>query len=62
MTMSLTIIIVVQQQHPIHPKLYQNYYYNEYRDGILEIAKTIFNNTLDQIVDKTMHSSACVSV
>ena len=36
------------------PNLYQNYYYKEYREGIIEIAKTFFNNTLDQIVDKTM--------
>jgi flagellar biosynthesis GTPase FlhF len=36
------------------PNLYQNYYYNEYREGIIEIAKTFFNNTLDQIVDKIM--------
>ena len=36
------------------PNLYQNYYYKEYREGIIEIAKTFFNNTLDQLVDKTM--------
>ena len=32
---------------------YQNYYYNEYHEGILEIAKTFFNGLLDQLVDKT---------
>ena len=37
-----------------YPKPYQNYYYNEYHEGILEIAKTFFNGLLNQIVDKTM--------
>ena len=36
------------------PNLYQNYCYKEYREGLIEIAKTFFNNTLDQLVDKTM--------
>jgi hypothetical protein len=35
-------------------KSYQNYYYKEYHEGILEIAKTFFNNRLHQLVDKTM--------
>jgi len=33
---------------------YQNYYYDEYQEGILEIAKTFFNGLLNQLVDKTM--------
>ena len=33
---------------------YQNYYYNEYHEGILEIAKTFFNGLLDQLVHKTL--------
>ena len=37
-----------------YPKLYENYYYKEYRESIIDIAKTFFNNTLDQLVDKTM--------
>jgi hypothetical protein len=37
-----------------YPKPYQNYYYNEYHEGILEIAKTFFNSLLNQLVDKTM--------
>jgi hypothetical protein len=37
-----------------YPKSYQNYYYNEYHEGILEIAKTFFNGLLNQLVNKTM--------
>jgi hypothetical protein len=37
-----------------YPKPYQNYYYNEYHEGILEIAKTFFNGLLNQLVNKTM--------
>jgi hypothetical protein len=36
------------------PKLYENYYYNEYRECILEIAKTFLKILSNQIVDKTM--------
>jgi hypothetical protein len=32
----------------------QNYYYNKYHEGILEIAKTFLNILLNQLVDKTM--------
>ncbi len=35
------------------PKLYQKYY-NDYREGILEIAKTFLRMLSNQIVDKTM--------
>jgi len=35
-------------------KSHKNYYYNEYHEGILEIAKTFFNSLLNQLVDKTM--------
>jgi glycogen synthase len=38
---------------PTYPKPYQNHYYNEYHEGILEIAKTFFNGLLNQIVNKT---------
>jgi hypothetical protein len=30
-----------------------NYYYNEYHEGILEIAKTFFKNLLKQLVVET---------
>jgi hypothetical protein len=39
-------------------KPYQNYYYNEYHKGILEIAKTFFNSLLNQLVNKTMVTAA----
>ena len=41
-----------------YPKPYQNYYYNEYHKGILEIAKTFFNSLLSQMVNKTMVTAA----
>jgi hypothetical protein len=37
-----------------YPKSYQNHYYDEYQEGILEIAKTFFNSLLNQLVDKTL--------
>jgi hypothetical protein len=36
------------------PKAYQNYYYNKYHEGILELAKGFLNILLNQLVDKTM--------
>ena len=38
------------------PKLYQTYY-NDYREGILEIAKAVFNSLSNQLVNKTMVTS-----
>ena len=35
-------------------KPYQNYYYNEYREGILEIAKGFLKILSSQLVDNTM--------
>jgi hypothetical protein len=35
-------------------KPYQNYYYNKYHEGILEIAKGFLKILLNQLVDKTM--------
>jgi hypothetical protein len=32
----------------------QNYYYNEYHDGILEIANSLLKILTNQIVDKTI--------
>jgi len=36
------------------PKAYQNYYYNKYHEGILEISKGFMKILTNQIVDKTM--------
>jgi hypothetical protein len=36
------------------PKPNQNHYYNEYHEGILEIAKGFLNILLNQLVDKMM--------
>jgi hypothetical protein len=35
-------------------KSHQNYYYNEYHEGILEIANSLLTMLLNQLVDKTM--------
>lgn len=35
-------------------KLYQNHYYNEYHEGILEIANSLMKILTNQTVDKTM--------
>jgi hypothetical protein len=32
----------------------QNRYYNEYHEGLLELAKAFFKTLLNQLVDKTM--------
>jgi chromosome segregation ATPase len=32
----------------------QNHYYNEYHEGLLELAKGFLNSLLNQVVDKTM--------
>lgn len=32
----------------------RNYYYNEYREALLRVAKGLFNNLLNQLADKTM--------
>jgi hypothetical protein len=36
------------------PKPYQKYHYNEYHEGIFEMAKTFFNGLLSQLVNNTM--------
>jgi hypothetical protein len=37
-----------------YPKPYQNHYYNEYHEGILEIANSFLKILLNQLVNKTM--------
>jgi hypothetical protein len=41
-------------RHSHSTKLNQNYYYNEYHEGILEIANSLFKILTNQTVDKTM--------
>ena len=38
-------------------KPHQNHYYNEYHEGLLEIAKGFLKILLNQLVDKTMVAS-----
>jgi predicted transcriptional regulator len=33
---------------------HQNYYYNEYHEGLVELSKGFLNILLNQLVDKTM--------
>ena len=56
---NVLIIVVLHLQQYHYPsfsysKAYQNHYYNEYHEGILEIAKTFLNILLNQLVNKTM--------
>ena len=37
-----------------HSPILQNYYYNEYHEGILEIADSLLKMLLNQLVDNTM--------
>jgi hypothetical protein len=39
---------------PTSPKAYQNYYYDKYHEGLVELAKGFFKSLLNQLVDKTM--------
>jgi chromosome segregation ATPase len=43
---------------PLHSPILenQNYYFNEYHEGLVEIAKGFLNILLNQLVDKTMRS------
>jgi hypothetical protein len=41
-----------------HTKLNQNYYYNEYREGIIEIANSLLKILTNRIVDETMVAAA----
>jgi len=40
--------------HSHFTKVHQNYYYNEYHEGLVEIAKGFLNILLNQSVNKTM--------
>jgi DNA repair ATPase RecN len=40
--------------HSPSAETYQNYYYNKYHEGLVEIAKGFLNILLNQLVDKTM--------
>jgi hypothetical protein len=39
-------------------KVHQNYYYNEYREGTIEIANSLLKILLKQMVDNTMVAAA----
>jgi hypothetical protein len=49
-----TAAILSSSTNRTSPKLHQNYYYNEYHEGLVEIAKIFLSNLLNQLVDKTM--------
>jgi len=52
MGMGTTAAAISPSRHST--KLNQNYYYNEYREGILEIANSLLKILANQVVDKTM--------
>jgi hypothetical protein len=48
-----TTAVAVSSSHS-STKVHQNYYYNEYHEGILEIAGSLLKILLNQMVDDTM--------
>jgi hypothetical protein len=51
---STTSTAISSSLHSHSTKVHRNYYYNEYHEGILEIAKGFVKIMTNQIVDKTM--------
>ena len=51
---SITGAVAISSSPNFHSKVNQNYYYNEYHEGILEIANSLLKILTNQIVDKTM--------
>jgi hypothetical protein len=49
-----TTVISTPYTSSTSTKPYQNYYYNKYHEGILEIAKGFLKIMTNQLVDKTM--------
>jgi hypothetical protein len=47
-------ILSSSSTYSTYTKRYQNYYYNKYHEGILEIAKGFLKMLTSQIADKTM--------
>ena len=45
---------VLSAHSPSSTKVPQNYYYNEYYEGILEIANSLLKILANQMVDNTM--------
>jgi hypothetical protein len=41
-------------QSHLSTKSHQNYYYNEYHEGIIEIANSLLKMFLSQVMDNTM--------
>src|SRR5205823_7898904 len=51
---STTSTAISSSLHSHSTKVHQNYYYNKYHEGILEIAKGFLNILLNHLADKTM--------
>jgi hypothetical protein len=49
-----TIAAVIPSTSYSPNKDHQNYYYNKYHEGLLELAKGFMKILLNQLVDKTM--------
>ncbi|MGB8034766.1 MAG: hypothetical protein WCF03_13205 [Nitrososphaeraceae archaeon] len=52
-TMDTTAGAAISSSSPCTSSImsYQNYYYNEYREGLVEIAKVFLNSLLNQLVE-----------
>ena len=53
-TITAPILSSSNSTYSTFPKAYQNYYYNKYHEGILEIAKGFVKIMTNQLVDKIM--------
>jgi hypothetical protein len=46
--------VVVAAAASYSPNLYQNHYYNDYHEGVLEITKTFVKMLSNQLINKKM--------
>ena len=51
---SITAAVAISSSPNFYSKVNQNYYYNQYHEGILEIANSLLKILTNQMVDNTM--------
>ena len=57
-TITAPILSSSNSTYSTFPKSYQNYYYNKYHEGLVELAKGFLKILLNELVDKTMAEAA----
>jgi hypothetical protein len=53
-SITATAAVSSSSSYSTFPKVYQNYYYNKYHEGLVELAKGFLNILLNHLVDKTI--------